>query len=240
MVRTERALAEKNGEDPWMYLKPEAWLRMLCGDSEGVRRLIEIPMRRIDAQPHAAFTRTVCRLSCGYAEIHQGRFEESLPYFLEILSPETTPPGFFLHWHWRMQAQAGVTEARLSAGHLGKAHSAADALLESALSTADPNLRARAWEMKARVARAEKHYRDAREFIEKALAIVDRFEIPLVAWHAHHTASDLCDDEGNSEKAAAHTARARELILKVADSFQSHEPLRASLLAAASQKRVLA
>src|SRR5262249_6060442 len=45
IVRNGRKMAEKNGEDPWVYIFREAWLRTLCFDFEGVRRLSEIIMR---------------------------------------------------------------------------------------------------------------------------------------------------------------------------------------------------
>ena len=237
LVSTGRELAEKNGEDPWMYIFGEAWLRMLCADIDGVRRVSQIAMRS-DTEPHAFWTRTVFRMSCGYAELHQGNFDAAAEYFGQILDSRTTP-AFFLHWHWRMQAQVGMTQSFLYAGDLENAHRHADAFLEAALSAAEPNMRARAWEMKARVARAAKDHRGAMECIKNAMAIVDEFEIAMSAWQVHRTAWNLCADYGDHARGDLHRARAQELILRIADSFEPGEPLRQSFLSAPPVRRIL-
>jgi DNA-binding winged helix-turn-helix (wHTH) protein/tetratricopeptide (TPR) repeat protein len=238
MIRMGRERADKNGQDPWMYIIGDVWLRALCFDFDGVRRVSSVAMRS-DAERHAALTRTVARVSSGYAELQQGNPENALEYFRQVLDYRTTPR-FFLHWHWRMQAQAGMTETLLSAGDLENAHREADALLQSALSTAEPNTRARAWEIKSRVARAEKDHTGARACIENALAILDKFEIPMAAWQVHRTAGDLSADEGDHARAGEHRSRAKELIFKIADTFDPGEPLRESLLAAPPVRRILA
>src|SRR5260370_36009053 len=45
IVGTGRELAQKNGEDPWVFIFREAWLRSLCFDFEGVLRLSRTAMR---------------------------------------------------------------------------------------------------------------------------------------------------------------------------------------------------
>ena len=237
LLRTGRELAEKNGEDAWMFIFGEAWLSMLCGDYHSVRRLSQITMRS-DTEPHAAWLRTVYRISSGYEALHQGRFDEALQYFREVIDFQTTPR-FFLHWHWRLRARIGSTEARLSAGDLEGAHREADAFLEGALAAQEPNMQARAWEIQSRVARAGNDTRGARECIENALAILERFDIPMSAWHVHRTAWDLCADEGDHERANGHRARAKELIMRLVDSFHPEEPLRQFLLTAPTIQRVL-
>src|SRR4029077_9390331 len=116
--------------------------------------------------------------AAGYAEISRGNHEKAWKSFAEVRDHEITPK-FFLHWHWRMHAELGATEARLSSGDIPNARREADGFLKSALAVADPNLRAFAWEINARVAKAERNERAAKEHIEKALAIVDKFEIPV-------------------------------------------------------------
>ena len=54
MVRTGKDLDAKNAEDPWVYVWGEAWLRRLCFDFEGVRRVTKFVMRS-DPEPHSAF-----------------------------------------------------------------------------------------------------------------------------------------------------------------------------------------
>jgi tetratricopeptide (TPR) repeat protein len=238
MVRRGRELEEKNGEDPWVSILGESWLRALCFDFEGVRHLSKIVMRS-DAEQHSAWIRTVSRISSGYAELHRGNPVEALQCFSQVRDPEITS-NFILHWRWRMHAQLGMTEARLQAGDIPDAHREADDVLASALSAADPDMRALAWEMKSRVASAENDFDGARVCIDQALAIVDKSDIPVAAWQVHRTAWDLYTDAGDRKKANGHRARAKELILRIADSFDSDEPLRESLLTAAPVRRVLA
>jgi len=237
IVSTGRRMAERDGEDPWMYIFGEAWLRMLCADFEGVQRLSEIVMRS-DAEPHAHWMRAALRVSNGFAELHRANFGEALQYFGQVLDYRTTPR-FFLHWYWRMMAQAGTADARLYSGDLESARRDGDAFLASALSAAEPSFRARAWEVNSRIARAERDDRNARKCIDQALAILDEFEIPMAAWQVHRTAGDLCADEGDLQKATEHRVLAKEFILKIADSFQPGEPLRESFLAAAPVRRIL-
>jgi hypothetical protein len=120
-----------------------------------------------------------------------------------------------------------------------KARGEADAFLEAALSVADPNLQALAWEVNARVARAEREGRKARECINHALAATEHCESPLTGWVVHRTAWDICIDEGDRERAAQHRALSKKLILGVADSFDREEPLRECFLRNPQIRRVL-
>jgi tetratricopeptide (TPR) repeat protein len=190
-----------------------------------------------DADSHAIWTKTAARMSSGYHEIAKGNHEKAWEWFAQVRDYEITPK-FFLHWHWRMHAELGATEARLSAGDIPNARHQADEFVKSALSVADPNLQALAWEINARVARAEGNRRAAREHIENALAVLDKFEIPVAGWLVHRTAWDISRDESDHRKAERHRARAKELIMKIADSFERDEPLRECFLGLPQIRRV--
>ena len=165
IVRAGREGAEKNGETPWMFIFGDAWLRLLCFDFDGVQRVCQISVRS-DAEEHAAWTRTVSRISSGYAELYQGRIDEALQHFAQVRDLHVTPR-FFLHWRWRMHAVLGTIEAQLSAGDMANARREADGFLESALAVAEPNMRALAWEIKARVAKAANDFDDASQVHRK-------------------------------------------------------------------------
>jgi hypothetical protein len=137
-----------------------------------------------------------------------------------------------------MHAELGAIETWLAAGDLGNASREANGFLASALSVPDPNMRALGWEVKARVARAEKRLDLARECIDKAFAILEGFDLPLVAWQVHRTAWDLDVDLGNSEEAERHRAQAKEFVMRIADSFDRDEPLRECLLMAPPIRRI--
>jgi tetratricopeptide (TPR) repeat protein len=169
--------------------------------------------------------------------IAQGNHERALESFAQIRDYTITPK-FFLHWHWRMTARRGAIEAYLSAGDILNAAREAEGLLESALAVSDPNLRTLAWEIKSRVCMAEKDFNGARECIASALAILDKFEIPVSGWRVHATAWELYSAEGESERAGRHRLRAQEMIMSMADSFEQGEPLRKTFLSAAPVLRV--
>ena len=91
-------------------------------------------------------------------------------------------------------------------------------------------MRALAWEIKARVAKAGKDFDDARRCIENALPILEKFEIPVAAWQVYRTAWDLYASEGDRERAAKFRANAIEAIMTLANSLELGDPLRQSFL----------
>ena len=137
-----------------------------------------------------------------------------------------------------MNAQLGLSDVWLASGNLRKARLEADRFLESALSTAEPNLQALAWDVGARVAMAEKDWKAAEEKIEKGLAVLQAFEIPTTAWRVHATRSDLHRQVKNDTAAEVHRARAEAIILALANSFAPDDPLRDAFLAAAPVRRI--
>ena len=138
-----------------------------------------------------------------------------------------------------MTAQLGLSNAWLLSGNIFKARIEADGFLDSAVSTADPHLQALAWEMKTRVAMAEKDWVAAREYVQQALAIAEKFEVLVAAWQVHATASQLYRHDKDNQAAEKNRACAEACILNIANSFASDEPLRASFLSASPVARVL-
>jgi len=111
IVRAGRETAEKNEVDPWMFAFREAWLRSLCFDFEGVRRLGDVSIRS-DSDRHAVQPRAIALVAAGYAKLYEHRYDEALGCFAQVLDTDATP-NFFLHWHWRIQAHLGLTAALL-------------------------------------------------------------------------------------------------------------------------------
>jgi hypothetical protein len=237
IIRQGRAMAEKNGYDPWLFIFREAWLHTLGFDFVGARLLCESLMRTREDVPPAQL-KTIARLASGCIELEHGRYDQAARYFEEIRDCEVTPK-FFLHWYWRMQAQLGLTHVWLASGNLTSARAEAASLLAAALRTAEPTLQAQAWEIKARVAIATDSEREARECIQQALTIVEHFPVPLAAWRVHATAWDLSRLCSEPRSADTHRIHAVAGIDKLASSFGADEPLRRSFLAAAAVRRVL-
>jgi len=238
IIREGRAMAEKSGYDPWLFVFREAWLHTLCLDFAGARLLCEALMRSREDVPSTQ-PQTIARLSGGYIELEHGRYDQAARCFDEIRDHKVTPK-FFLHWYWRMQAQLGLIQVSLASGNLTTARAEASSLLESALGTAEPTLHAQAWEIKARVAIATDVEREAHECIQQAISVVERWRVPLAAWRVHATASDLSQRMADHAAADIHRGRAASCVLTLANSLGTGEALRNSFLAAVPVRRVLA
>jgi hypothetical protein len=138
-----------------------------------------------------------------------------------------------------MTAQLGLSKVWLESGNITNARLEADSFVESALSTDDPHPQALAWEMKTRVAMAEGDWAGARECVQAALGILEKFEVPVAAWQVHATAWDLDRQAKHDEAGETHRACAEAYILTIANSFEQDEPLRHSFLDAGPVRRVL-
>jgi len=237
IVREGREMAEKNGNEPWLFNFREVWLRTLAFDFAGARQLCEFIMRP-DGEYPTGQPEAIARVAAGYAELDQGKYGEAIEYFSQVGDPDITPR-FFIHWFWRMMAQLGLSNVWLESGDLIKARTEAEVFLKSALSTANPYLRALAWEVKSRIAMAEQDLRRAQEYVEQALAVLGGFEIPLAAWRVHATACDVYAYGNDDKVVQMHRASAAQHILTIANSFSPMEPLRESFLSAAPVRRIL-
>jgi tetratricopeptide (TPR) repeat protein len=237
LLRSGRAIAEKNGNEPWLFVFREAWLRTAVLDFAGARELCEGTAARSTAAYWHGPAQSIGGIATGYAALEQGRYDDASRSFAKVLDPKNTRK-FFLHWYWRMNAVLGLSNVLLASGNLRKARVEADRFLESALSTAEPHLHALAWELEARVAMAEKDWTGAEETIEKGLAVVNKFEIPTTAWRVHATRSDLYRRAQNETAAEAERARAEAIILALANSFAPDDPLGHAFLAAAPVRRI--
>jgi hypothetical protein len=244
IVRAGRDMAEKNGNDPWLFNFREAWLRTLVLDFDGTRRICDAILQAKAEYPTGQ-PDTIARIAAGYSrvaaayvELGLHEYDHAIEHFRQVRNPELTPK-FFLHWIWRMTAQLGLSNVWLLSGNILNARLEADLFLESALSTADPHMQALAWEMKTRVAMAEKEWIGAREYVQQALAIVEKFEVLVAAWQVHATAWQLYLHAKDDKTAEANRERSEACILKIANSFARDEPLRASFLSAPPIARVL-
>jgi hypothetical protein len=99
-------------------------------------------------------------------------------------------------------------------------------------------MRARAWEIKARVAKAESDLGEAVRCIENALPILDQFDIPSAAWQVHRTAWQAFAGAGDRERADKSRAKAIEAIMRIADSLDQGDPLIESFLTAPDIRRI--
>jgi hypothetical protein len=231
LLRAGRDSAEKNGGDPWLFVFREAFLRVAMFDFAGARNLCEEIIARSAAEYWHGQARAVEGIAGGYVALEQTKFNDAARSFGRVSDPAQSKKCFF-QWYWRMHAQLGMCNVRLASGDVHQARVEAKRFLESAVSTAEPNLQALAWDIGARVALAEKDGKSAAAKIEESVSIVKRFEIPTTAWRVHATRSDVYRHAKDHAAAEAERARAEAIILALANSFEPDDPLRESLLEA--------
>src|SRR5262249_5403162 len=170
-----------------------------------------------------------------YAQLANRQSADALRTFAHVLD---TIPKFCLHWYGRMNAQLGLSEAWLATGNVRNARTEADRFADAASSTSEPNLRALASDVEARVAMAAKDWDSAERHIESALAIVAKFDIPTTGWRVHATRSDLFRSVKDETAAEHHRARAEAVALALAESFDRDEPLRHAFLSSPRVRRI--
>jgi len=236
-VRAAIERAKKNGNDPWLLNIREAWLRTVAMDFEGAQRIAEA-MICVNSGYPTGQPQAIAWVAAGNAALGRKDYDGALQYFKQVIDKDVTPK-FFLHWHWRIHALVGLVNTWLAAGNLEHARVEAVHLREAALATADPSVQALAWEANARLGLAEKNWQCAEESVQNGQVILEKFEIPTAAWRVDGTAWDFYQHTKNQKAANTHRKRAETCILKIANSFEHEEPLRATFLAAAPIRRIL-
>ena len=236
VVRAGREIAERNGNAPWLFIFREAWFRTVALDFEGARALCESVIRGTTEYPTGQ-PQTIAKMASAYTQLENGQHADALGTFAQVIDPATTSK-FFLHWYWRMTAQLGLVDAWLAAGNPRNARTEADRLLDTASSTAEPNLLALASETEARVAMAGKDWQGAERHLESALAIVAKFDIPTAAWRVHATRAALARSVKDEAAAEQHRARAEAVVSALAESFDRDEPLRHAFLSSPRIRRI--
>jgi tetratricopeptide (TPR) repeat protein len=237
ITKAGRASPDENLSLYWLLSLREAWLRILAFDFEGARQICQATCNAKGEFPDVQYY-AIDQMAAGNMAVHQGKYAQALEHFGHVQDLDVHTK-FFMHWDWRMWAQLEASNAWLLSGNIVNARAGADGYLESALSTADPQVRALAWELKARAALAENDLTAACECIQQALAIVDKFEILVAAWQTFATASQVYHHAKERKTAEAYRDRAEKCILTIANSFAPDESLRATFLAAPPVRRIL-
>ena len=226
-------LAGKNGNQPWegIFRSMLAWLHMQSCNFPEARRLAEEILTTHTEDP-AGQAQCIALLTAGYADLATGRPESALRMFIKVRDRQAKPK-VFLQWYWRMISEFGIVGALLESGDFEKAQAAAAQFVKETEATADPALRSPAWDTLARVAAAKGDLPRALECIDRAIAELKGFDLPSVAWRVHGTASWLRARAGEPDLAREHEKRAEAALMLVANSFEQHDPLHASLQAGA-------
>jgi DNA-binding winged helix-turn-helix (wHTH) protein len=226
-------LAEKNGNQPWraLFAAMLGWLHMQSFDFAGARRIAG-GLLETHAEEPAGQVRTIAQLTIAYVDLASSQPESALQRFLNVRDRQSTPK-FFLQWYWRMISEFGLVGAYLELGKLDQASVAAEQFLEDALTTADPALRAPAWDAMARVAAQKGDSTRALEFMVQAFASIENHDLPSVAWRLHATAAQLHIQIRDFDASELHCRNAASSLDRAAASFGESDPLRRSLMDAA-------
>ena len=238
ITKSGRTSPDENLSLYWLLTLREAMLRAIAFDFEGARQICQAAYNVRGAEFPDAQYYSIDQIAAGNIALKQGKYSEAIEHFRHVQDLDEHTK-FFMHWEWRMMAQLELSDAWLLSGNILNARTAADGFLESALSTSDPHLQALGWELKTRVAMAENNLNGARECIQQALAIVDKFEILVAAWQVYATAWHLHEHANEHKIAEANRERAETCIIKIANSFAPDEPLRTTFLSAAPVRRIL-
>jgi DNA-binding winged helix-turn-helix (wHTH) protein/tetratricopeptide (TPR) repeat protein len=190
ITRTAMQSADENRALGFLLSFREACIRILAFDFEGAFNICEIIAQGSSSEHLGGQPESICRMAAGYLALDRGEYRTAIEQFKQVYEPEVSTK-FFLHWTWRIMARLGSGNAWLLAGDTANALSAADGALKAALSTDDPQLHAMAWDLKTRVAMARNDWISAREYVVRALAIVDKFQILPASWQAYATAWQL-------------------------------------------------
>jgi DNA-binding winged helix-turn-helix (wHTH) protein/tetratricopeptide (TPR) repeat protein len=237
ITRAGRESADENLARSWLLTFREAWLRLLVFDYEGAYRICESVIQTC-GDYHPGQPLTISRVAAGYLALSRGAYPQAIEHFSKVHHPEVVTK-FFLHWHWRMTAQLELGNAWLLARDLAQARTVAHEFLASVLATTDPHLKILAWDLQARIAFAEDDPAKACDHIDQAVAVIEKFDVPIAAWQAYASAWQLYRHAKKPKLAQDYRQRAKDLIHRIAGSFPQDEPLRATFLSAPPVRGVL-
>jgi DNA-binding winged helix-turn-helix (wHTH) protein/tetratricopeptide (TPR) repeat protein len=238
ITKSGRTSPDENLSLYWLLTLREAMLRAIAFDFQGARQICQAACNVREGEFPDAQYYSIDQMAAGNIALQQGKYSEAVEHFRHVQNLDEHTK-FFMHWEWRMMAQVELSNTWLLSGNIINARTAADGFLKSALSTSDPHLQALAWDLKARVAIAENDLQGARDSIQQALAIVDKFEILVAAWQVYGTAWQLYLRVKEPKMAETNRERAETCILKIANSFAADEPLRTTFLSATPVRLIL-
>ena len=141
---------------------------------------------------------------------------------------EHPPASRWMTWRYATHCLASLGELWLARGDLAQAERFADQSLEIAVPTRSRKYEVRAWRVKGESALARRRFDEAREALDKALAIARQIGNPGQLWKTHAAVARFHEAAGRREQALAASRAAREVLDGVRTRLQNVE-LRAAL-----------
>jgi len=209
----------------------QALVHLVANDWTGALELCEAAFPALSDPYQIMFLREGLVLA-GTALVGLGRYDLAARYLSQARDGMDAQP-VSMDWYWRMPLQAALTELSLQRGELEQARVEARRFVEISLGTQERTWQALAWEAGARVALAGSDLQHGRECIQKAIAAMQGFDLPLAAWHAHATAMQLFP-----EAVEEHHRLAADVVLRLAESLQEFPQSRDRFLSSAWVRNV--
>jgi tetratricopeptide (TPR) repeat protein len=138
------------------------------------------------------------------------------------------PAARWMTWRYSTHCLASLGELWLARGDLAQAERFADQSLEIAVPTRSRKYEVRAWRVKGESALARRRFDEAREALDKALAIARQIGNPGQLWKTHAAVARFHEAAGRREQALTASRAAREVLDGVLTRLQNVE-LRAAL-----------
>src|SRR6185436_12823588 len=173
-------------------------------------------LRRYTEEP-AGQVRTMAMIISGFVSLARGVPDQALEYFRRVCDREVHPR-FFLDWYWRIVGRLGLSRTWVAKGEWTGAAEESDLALQSAESTADPALRALAWEVKVRISIHEQEWDRGEQCLKNALDALTISAVPYAAWQIHATAAELHRLRGDATLTEHHRGCAAAVVRRLADS----------------------
>ncbi len=186
------------------------------------------------SDPYQVMFLRVGLVLAGTALIGLGRTELAATYLSQARHGIDSQP-VAMEWYWKMPLQAALTELSLQRGDLKQARIEAERFVETSMATNERTWLSLAWEARARVALAGSDLQNAREYIRKAIAVMQGFDLPLAAWRVHATAMQLFP-----ENSAEHHRLAAAVVLRLAESLQEFPQSQDTFLSSESVRNLAA
>jgi tetratricopeptide (TPR) repeat protein len=222
--------ARRNGDLFWHPRFPNCigWIYRELYDFESAHKYNEegIDVSRLHHVMEAEANSLINR---GIDCTHAGNHEQTAVAFHEVRDIFERDAWF--RWRYNIRLEAAMAEHWLKKGDLDKAREFVERLYATATEHEVHKYIAVAHHLRARVALAASDFSEAERNFDAALAELEKYPVPLVAWKVHAGRSRLKKQMGQEAEAEEASARATEIVNFIASNVDD-ETLRANFLTA--------
>jgi tetratricopeptide (TPR) repeat protein len=160
---------------------------------------------------------------------HAGDHEQTAETFHKV--KDIFDRDAWFRWRYNIRLEAAMAEHWLKKGDLAKASEFVERLYATATEHEVHKYIAVAHHLRARVALAGNELTEAEKNFDKALAKLEKYPVPLVAWKVYAGCARLKTQMGEEAEARESSARATEIVNLIASNV-TDESLRATFLTA--------